>query len=57
RRHASVRITVRWTPGHVDVAGNERADAEAKRAAQEGSSATKELPHMFRQRLPCSKAA
>ncbi|KAJ6578611.1 hypothetical protein B0H10DRAFT_1692727, partial [Mycena sp. CBHHK59/15] len=51
------RLTIRWTPGHVDVAGNERADTEAKRAAQEGSSARKELPHALRQRLPRSKAA
>ncbi|KAJ6619028.1 hypothetical protein B0H10DRAFT_1794293 [Mycena sp. CBHHK59/15] len=46
-----------WTPGHVDVAGNERADMEAKHAAEEGSSARHELPVALRPALPFSKSA
>ncbi|KAG2144607.1 hypothetical protein DEU56DRAFT_711894, partial [Suillus clintonianus] len=26
-------ITIHWTPGHVDIEGNESADIEAKKAA------------------------
>lgn len=49
-------LTIRWTPGHVGIQGNE-ADAEAKRAAQEGSSKRRELPRYLHKALPHSKSA
>ncbi|KAJ7168400.1 hypothetical protein C8R43DRAFT_876845, partial [Mycena crocata] len=33
-RHPRIELTVRWAPGHRDIPGNERADEEAKLAAQ-----------------------
>ncbi|KAJ6510340.1 hypothetical protein C8R45DRAFT_766627, partial [Mycena sanguinolenta] len=33
-RHPGAEITIRWSPGHVGITGNERADEEARRAAQ-----------------------
>ncbi|KAJ7123400.1 hypothetical protein C8R44DRAFT_564880, partial [Mycena epipterygia] len=50
-------LTIRWAPGHKDITGNERADQEAKRAAQDGSSPIKDIPTVFRGRLPYSKSA
>ncbi|KAL1739248.1 hypothetical protein HDZ31DRAFT_25388, partial [Schizophyllum fasciatum] len=48
-----------WGKGHVGIAGNERADTEAKRAAQGESSPPDELPHFLRadQPLPFSLSA
>ncbi|KAJ7191575.1 ribonuclease H-like domain-containing protein [Mycena pura] len=58
RKHPEARITIRWTPGHRDVLGNERADEEAKKAAQEGSSRPGAIPPIYRNRvLPVSRSA
>jgi len=57
RRHDGMELLIRWTPGHIDIAGNERADEEAKKAAQEGSSPHRELPAPLRKSLPRSKSA
>jgi hypothetical protein len=56
-RHKDMDLTVQWTPGHVGIQGNERVDEEAKRAAQEGSSAPHMLPAPLRRTLPRSKSA
>ncbi|KAJ7635830.1 hypothetical protein DFH06DRAFT_933409, partial [Mycena polygramma] len=37
KEHPGLRLRVDWTPGHVDIPGNEAADEAAKRAAREGS--------------------
>ncbi|KAJ6619981.1 hypothetical protein B0H10DRAFT_1730498, partial [Mycena sp. CBHHK59/15] len=42
---------------HMDVAGNERADEEAKKAVQDGSSAKALLPPTFHGGFPRSKSA
>ncbi|KAJ7146803.1 hypothetical protein C8R44DRAFT_550782, partial [Mycena epipterygia] len=53
-----IRLTIRWAPGHRDIVGNERADIEAKRAAQEGSSESTSIPLSYRDRiLPWSRSA
>ncbi|KAG1806372.1 uncharacterized protein HD556DRAFT_1224218, partial [Suillus plorans] len=60
-------LRIRWTPGHVDIEGNELADVEAKKAAGGHSSAPPVLPNCLRKHrhdgpntiatLPCSKSA
>ncbi|KAJ6579486.1 hypothetical protein DFH09DRAFT_849122, partial [Mycena vulgaris] len=35
--HPDFRLRVDWTPGHIDIPGNEAVDVAAKRAAQTGS--------------------
>ncbi|KAL1661469.1 hypothetical protein GGF50DRAFT_61032, partial [Schizophyllum commune] len=42
------KLAIRWGKGHVGIAGNERADTEAKKAAQGESSPAHELPHFLR---------
>jgi hypothetical protein len=37
KKHQDFSLRVDWTPGHVDIPGNEAADEAAKRAAQSGS--------------------
>jgi len=34
RLHAGLELKVRWTLGHEGIAGNERADVEARRGQQ-----------------------
>ncbi|CAA7269138.1 unnamed protein product [Cyclocybe aegerita] len=55
--HNDIKITVRWTPGHIGIEGNERADGEAKKGATDGSSPKMQLPIALRKKLPTSKAA
>lgn len=56
--HKHLRLTIRWTPGHSDVEGNEYADRQAKDAATGNSSPTNRLPQVLRRKpLPFSKSA
>jgi ribonuclease HI len=45
RRKTKLKIT--WISGHDDVEGNERADAEAKKAAKGDSSQASKLPALL----------
>ena len=47
-----------WTLGHEDIEGNEKADKEAKKAMEEGSSRQRDLPvWLCRKNLPLSISA
>jgi ribonuclease HI len=57
RGPANRRIKMTWTPGHVGINGNERADEEAKKAAGGEHSAASNLPLLLRKPLPISRSA
>ncbi|KAJ7163345.1 hypothetical protein C8R46DRAFT_832771, partial [Mycena filopes] len=58
QKHPNAQVTVRWAPGHVGIIGNERADEEAKRAAQQqDSSPLGSIPLPLHGTLPWSKSA
>jgi ribonuclease HI len=50
-------LSVRWTAGHVGIVGNERADREAKKAAEGNSSERLQLPKYFRKPIKISTSA
>ena len=51
-------MTIRWTPGHRDIAGNEAADAAARSATEGNVSLDNHLPEFLQVGpLPYSKAA
>ncbi|KAF9456430.1 hypothetical protein BDZ94DRAFT_1315169 [Collybia nuda] len=52
-----LQINIQWTPGHEGIAGNEKADEEAKEAATKGSSDKRHLPEMLQTQLPWRKLA
>ncbi|KAJ7118522.1 hypothetical protein C8R43DRAFT_901311, partial [Mycena crocata] len=59
QEHSEIQLTIRWTPGHKDIKGNERADEEAKKAAQDGTTRGVEVPAIFRHwdNIPRSRSA
>ena len=56
-KHKGADILVKWTPGHMGIIGNEKADEEAKKAAMEGSSSADKLLAPLRKTLPRSRSA
>ena len=52
-----INLQIHWVPGHCDFAPNERADEEAKLAAQGSSSDSRFLPPLLRKKLPLSVSA
>jgi len=50
RKKLSKRSTIklRWTPGHIDIEGNEQADTEAKKATEGLSSNEDALPRSLK---------
>ena len=57
KRNRDVKITIRWSPGHEGIKGNEEADEVAKEAAAGTSNVGKTLPPFMRKALPLSKSA
>lgn len=57
RRHVDLQVEIRWIPGHKGIAGNERADTEAKRAALERGRRKKGWPTILRQALPWNRSS
>ena len=57
RKRGVINLQVHWVPGHRDFEPNERADEEAKKAAQGESSDARLLPSFLRKRLPLSLSA
>ena len=44
RQNPGIIITIHWMLGHEGIVGNETADAEARKAVEEGSSQKGSLP-------------
>jgi len=61
-KHGLQSLSVRWVPGHANIAGNELVDAEAKKAAEGETSCKDQFPQVLRRRdgpipLPHNKSA
>ena len=54
RKKEVIDLRLIWVPGHHNFTPNEKADEEAKKAAQGNSSDQKQLPPFLRKRIPHS---
>ena len=52
KKKSKYNLTLRWTAGHAGISGNEKADREAKKAANGATSPAKQLPCYLRRPLP-----
>jgi len=62
KKHNLDHLSIRWVPGHTNIAGNESVDKEAKKAVEGDSSTVDQLPMLLTRNgakivLPYSKAA
>jgi ribonuclease HI len=57
KRSRKFKLTVRWMAGHSGIKGNEKADKEAKRAAEGHVSDKADLPPFLRKPLKVSTSA
>ena len=55
--YPNVKLKIRWTPGHLDIQGNEAADAEAKKAAGNPNADVNARFGILARRLPVSPSA
>ena len=51
------QLTLRWSAGHIRIAGNEDVDKAVKAAADGESSAKSDLPPCLRKPIGCQEAA
>ncbi|KAF8809845.1 hypothetical protein BYT27DRAFT_7093216 [Phlegmacium glaucopus] len=57
RKFPRLGLTVRWTPGHVGLAGNEEVDGEAKKAMEGEERNVNSNFSILKGILPTSKSA
>ena len=57
RKSAKYELTIHWTAGHVGIEGNEKVDAEAKRASEGYTTDAKSIPPYLRKALLINPAA
>ena len=56
-KHPSIKIMMRWMPGHKGILGNEWVDEESKWMAMGESSELCTLPVVCRGMLPTGRSA
>ena len=57
QQRPDLRLTLRWSPGHDGIPGNEKADEEAKAAARGRTSPKSDLPKALQRQLPLSASS
>lgn len=57
KKHPSIKIKIKWVPGHKGVQGNKMVDEQVKKAIIIGNSDLDRLPTLLQKTLPHSKSA